>query len=230
MTASSAHPTPKHLKASYLAESETLLRETLGTPLFYLPGPILALLVVLFLDYSALTLRSASLPAVPGLTWAFGRFPTFGSYGPGNYIPATFLFFTILVVLWLGVRYARWVSTVYAITTTRVIIQRGILSRDFDQIPLLQVRGVDVHQSILDRLFGYGTVVISSESGNRQTRLGNEAWNGIPRPFELQKLIESATQSLSQSHSAPAVPAVAPAPIVAPAPVAAPDAPLPAPA
>jgi Bacterial PH domain len=190
---------PRHLKGAYLAEGETLLRETLGTSWYYLPGPVLALIVMLSLDYTALTLRSATLPAVPGLTWALGGLPSIGPYLPVNYLGATFLVLTILALLWLVVRYARWISTVYAVTTSRVIIQRGILSRDFDQIPILQIRGIDVHQTIADRILRYGTIVISSEGGDRQTRLGNEAWKGIPRPFEFQRIIESATQHLSQS-------------------------------
>jgi membrane protein YdbS with pleckstrin-like domain len=211
----SRSPTPKHLKATYLAQGETLLRETLGTLLFYLPGPVLALLLALFFDYSALTVRFTALPAVPGVTWAFGQFPTVGQYAPANYLGFFFIAVTIVAVLWLGIRYARWISTVYAVTTSRVIVQRGILSRDFDQIPVLQVRGMDVHQSFADRIFGYGTIVISSEGGNRQTRIGNEAWKGIPRPFELQRIIETATQNLARNNSASAV--VVPAPLAAPA-------------
>jgi Bacterial PH domain len=200
MTAVMPSATPRYLKATYLAANESLLRETLGTPLFYLPGPILALLVVLGLDYSVLALRFPALPAFPGLTWAFGQLPTFGQYGPVNYVSFLFIVLTIMAVLWLGYRYARWISTVYAVTNTRVIVQRGILSRDFDQIPIPQVRGMDVHQSILDRIFGYGTVVISSEGGDRRTRLGNESWAGIPHPFDFQRLIESATQTLAQHN------------------------------
>ncbi len=204
---------PRHLKASYLAEGEGLLRESLGTPWFYLPGPVLALMVVLFFDYVALTLRSAALPAVPGLTRAFASLPTVGPYGPGNYVAVLFVLLTIVVVLWTIVRSARWVSTVYAVTTSRVIIQRGILSRDFDQIPVLQVRGIDVHQTILDRMLHYGTIVISSEGGNRLTRLGNEAWQGIPRPFEFQRIIEAATQNLAKSNSGTPPPAAPAAPV-----------------
>jgi PH (Pleckstrin Homology) domain-containing protein len=213
MSTAMTSATPRYLKATYLAPNESLLRETLGTPIFYLPGPILALFVVLGLDYSILAVRFPALPPFPGLTWAFGQLPTFGQYGPANYVSFFFIALTILAVLWLGYRYARWISTVYAVTNTRVIVQRGILSRDFDQIPIPQVRGIDVHQSIADRIFGFGTVVISSEGGNRQTRLGNESWAGIPHPFDFQRLIESATQTLAQHNGAGEVaPARPPAP------------------
>jgi hypothetical protein len=201
MSVAIASTTPKHLKATYLAGGETLLRETLGTPLFYLPGPVLALFATVFLDYSALSIRFSGLPAVPGLTWFLGGFPSFGPYAPANYLTVLFDILTIVALLWLAVRYLRWISLVYAVTTSRVIIQRGILSRDFDQIPILQVRGVDVHQTIFDRVFQYGTIVISSEGCNRKTRIGNEAWEGIPHPFEFQRLIETATQNLAQNNA-----------------------------
>jgi uncharacterized membrane protein YdbT with pleckstrin-like domain len=71
-----------------------------------------------------------------------------------------------------------------------VIVQRGILGKDFDEIPVNQVRGVDVHQTLGQRVLGYGTVRVSSEGGSR---LGNEDWKGIPKPFRFQKLIENAT-------------------------------------
>jgi uncharacterized membrane protein YdbT with pleckstrin-like domain len=175
--------------------------------------------VVLFFDYTLLTVSYPVLPAVPALSSLLGALPTVGQYHPGNYLGVLFILLTIVAVLWLTVRYVRWISTVYAVTSSRVILQRGILSRDFDEIPILQIRGIDVHQTIVDRLFHYGTIVISSEGGNRLTRLGNESWAGIPRPFELQQIIESATQRLAQNNSA-AMAAPAPqAPVPPPPPV-----------
>ena len=103
-----------------------------------------------------------------------------------------FLFLVFLGLIRLLVRYFRWIRTVYAVTSRRVIVQKGILGRDFDEIPVLQVRGVDVHQSFFQRVLGYGTVRVSSEGGSR---LGNEDWVGIPKPFRFQKLIENAAQN-----------------------------------
>ena len=199
---------PKYLRATNLANGEALLRETRATALFYFPGPIVWLVIVLFFDYTALTVDRPSVPAVPGLTWLFGLLPSIGSSPVTTYLPEFFLVLTLLVVLWLLIRYLLWTRTVYAVTTSRVIIQRGILSRDFDEIPILQIRGADVHQSFLQRILRYGTIVISSEGGNRA---GNETWRGIPRPFEFQRLIEAATQALSRNIAGGPAPAYAPA-------------------
>lgn len=188
---------PRLLKATYLAETEGLLKETRATALYYFPGPVFWLFVFGLLDYSAFALRNG-FPDFPVLTPLFrDHFPTVGSYSPGAYLTILFSFITLLLLLWLLVRYLRWISTVYAVTTTRVIVQSGILGKDFDEIPIAQVRGVDVHQSAAQRLLGYGTVRVSSEGGGH---LGNEDWLGIPRPFEFQRLIESASQVLARGH------------------------------
>jgi hypothetical protein len=188
--------TPRYLRASYMAPQESLLEETRATKLYFFPGPVLALLILFALDYGAQSVRSAgSLPAVPGITNAFSMLPTVDGYPPGTYLLVFFLLLTIIALLWLLVRYLRWITTVYAVTTSRVIVQKGILSRDFDEIPVTQVRGVDVRQSVLQRLLGYGTIRVSSEGGGGRS-IGNEDWVGIPKPFNFQRLVEGATQNL----------------------------------
>ncbi|MCI4349387.1 MAG: PH domain-containing protein [Thermoplasmata archaeon] len=201
---------PKLLKATYLADAEGLLRETRSTALYYFPGPVLAILVTLFLDYSAAAYRSASLPTVPGLQSIYDHLPAISGTGPGSYLLSFFLILTMLSVLLLLIRYLQWISTVYAVTSTRVIIQKGIFSRDFDEIPVTQVRGVDVHQTFVQRVLRYGTIQVSSEGGHS---LGNESWHGIPKPFDFQRVIESASQSLLRGTWAgnpPAPPAPGP--------------------
>jgi hypothetical protein len=192
---------PKYLKATYLADSEALLRETRATKLYFFPGPVFWLLVVLIIDYVALSVKYPSWPAVGGLTsWLATKFPTVGSTGPGSYLLILGVLLTILVLLWLLIRFVRWVATVYAVTSSRVIRQKGIFGRDFDEIPIAQVRGVDVHQSFGQRILGYGSVTVSSEGGTGRS-IGNEAWHGIPKPFEFQRLVENATQNLSRGSA-----------------------------
>jgi len=184
---------PKLLRSAYLASTEGLLKETRATGLFYFPGPVFALFVVAVLDYSAFAAQYSWAP-LPGLTAFWGNFPSVAGYSGPAFVVLLLGILTLIVLLWLLVRYLRWVSTVYAVTTHRVIVQKGIFSRDFDEIPIPQVRGVDVHQSVGQRILGYGTVRVSSEGGSS---LGNEDWEGIPKPFEFQRLIEGATQVIA---------------------------------
>jgi len=189
---------PKHLKATYLADREYLLEETRATKWYYFPGPALWAII-----FGALTLLSAEAAY-------FGSNGTLAQDASLHFISsdATFakyvtLFYALIflvTLLWLLVRYLRWIRTVYAVTSRRVIIQKGILGRDFDEIPVTQVRGVDVHQGLLQRMLGYGSVRVSSEGG---TRVGNEDWKGIPKPFRFQKLIEDATQNRDTPYLTP---------------------------
>lgn len=186
---------PKLLRAMYLADTEGLLRETRATVLFYLPGPLLWLILALLGLWSALGLRYGWAGIGP-VTDAWRRLTNSLGGSSVTYLITAFEILALLLALWLLIRYLRWISTVYAVTTHRVIIQRGIFSRDFDEIPIPQVRGVDVHQRIFQRMLGYGTVRVSSEAGSR---LGNEDWEGIPKPFEFQRLIEAANQAITRT-------------------------------
>jgi hypothetical protein len=187
---------PKLLKATYLADQEVLLEETRATALYYFPGPVAWLVLFGLLSF----FTAAAAYGWPGQIAAYSS--ALGSLASGLHLDAgTFerylfyllLFLVLIDIVRILIRYLRWVSTVYAVTSRRVIIQKGILGRDFDEIPVLQVRGVDVHQSAGQRLLGYGTVRVSSEGG---THLGNEDWKGIPKPFKFQKLIENAVTNL----------------------------------
>ena len=196
MASTAPRSMPKHLKATYLADQEYLLEETRGTALYYFPGVVLWLLVFGFLALFTATAAydwpgqiahySGALRTLAG--WVHVDATTFEKY-----LLYVLLFLVFVGLIWLLVRYLRWISTVYAVTSRRVIIQRGILGRDFDEIPVLQVRGVDVRQTAGQRLLGYGTVRVSSEGGSR---VGNEDWEGIPKPFRFQKLIEDAVTNL----------------------------------
>ncbi|HKV89838.1 MAG TPA: PH domain-containing protein [Thermoplasmata archaeon] len=189
---------PRYLKATYLADGELLLRETRATKLYYFPGPILWLLVALGFDYLAASVRYPAWPPVPGLTSRFASLPAIAAKDPGSYLVIVSLLLTLVVVLWLLVRFLRWISNVYAVTSSRVILQRGIFGRDFDEIPIAQVRGVDVHQNVGQRILRYGSVQVSAEGGTGRS-IGNEVWHGIPKPFEFQRLVENATQGLARN-------------------------------
>jgi membrane protein YdbS with pleckstrin-like domain len=194
---------PKHLKATYLADQEYLLEETRATKWYYFPGPVLWVLIFGALSYEGWGAMHSWAGTVTFRNWT-GKFASDIHLNAGEFrwiLAALFSLLLLVGVLWLFTRWLRWIRTVYAVTNRRVIVQKGILGRNFDEIPVTQVRGVDVHQSFGERLLGYGTIRVSSEGG---TRVGNEDWYGIPKPFKFQKLIENATEAVNLP--APAAP------------------------
>ena len=185
-------PPPKYIRAAYLAPGEAILRETRATLLYWLPAPAFWLIVLGAFDY-AIASAAWGWPGLPYLTGAFGTLTSHSLAGHTLlfYVAALFGVLTLGALLWLLYRYLRWISTAYAVTTNRVIVQRGIIARYFDEIPVIKVRAIDVHQSGWQRLLGYGTIRITSEGENR---IANEAWRGLPRPWEFQKLADAAAQ------------------------------------
>jgi membrane protein YdbS with pleckstrin-like domain len=196
---------PKHLKATYLADQEYLLEETRGTKLYYFPGPVLWTLFWGILALASANVAYSSFPSWGSVTQYLSLNQWTHSTSTSMYVTLAYAILFLIGVLWLLVRYLRWISTVYAVSSRRVIVQKGILGRDFDEIPVTQVRGVDVRQTVLQRMLGYGTIRVSSEGGSS---VGNEDWKGIPKPFRFQKHIEDATQNLSNppQYAPPAPP------------------------
>ncbi|HYA70576.1 MAG TPA: PH domain-containing protein [Thermoplasmata archaeon] len=199
MSTTTPRKMPKLLKATYMADQEALLEETRATKLFYFPGPILWTVVFGFLALLAAPTLTSAVPTLWSGATTWLTLSNYVSSTVQKYFAYFWLILFLLGLIWLVIRYFRWITTVYAVTSRRVIIQRGILGKDFDEIPVTQVRGVDVRQSFGQRILGFGTVRVSSEGGNR---LGNEDWKGIPKPFRFQKLIENA-MAAQQTASSP---------------------------
>jgi uncharacterized membrane protein YdbT with pleckstrin-like domain len=200
MSTQAVQSPPRLLRRASLADGEQIRAETRATKLYYFPGPIIVLLLVLGIDYAATASRYSWLPAVPTLTPFFSALPSVGGMTGATYALGFFLILTLVVLLVLAFRYYRWIRTVYAVTSSRVIVQTGVFAREFHEIPINQVRGIDVHQTFVQRLLGYGTIRLSSEGG---ARVGNEDWVGVPDPFNFQRVIETASQNITRGQAPP---------------------------
>ena len=68
-------------------------------------------------------------------------------------------------VLWLTVvPLLRWRTTHFVLTTRRVLIREGILTRSGIDIPTNRINTVQSRSSFLDRILGCGTLIIESAS------------------------------------------------------------------
>ena len=61
-------------------------------------------------------------------------------------------------------RWARWLTTRYVVTTKRVLVRSGIVTRVGRDIPLYRINDLGSEQGPLDRLFGCGTITVSDAS------------------------------------------------------------------
>jgi uncharacterized membrane protein YdbT with pleckstrin-like domain len=82
------------------------------------------------------------------------------------------------------VPYLRWRTTHYVITSHRVMVRRGILTKNGKDITLSKITDVSFQQTVIDRLIRSGSLHIESAGDSPDENLTN-----IPRSNEVQQLI-----------------------------------------
>ena len=68
----------------------------------------------------------------------------------------------LAAAIWFGVPFLRWRTTVYEVTTRRLRLREGIVSRSGRDFPLNRISDVSFSQDLLDRMFGCGRLVVES--------------------------------------------------------------------
>jgi uncharacterized membrane protein YdbT with pleckstrin-like domain len=77
----------------------------------------------------------------------------------------------------------RRATTELAVTDQRVLFKQGVFSRHTIEMNRSKVESVDVDQSVLGRILGYGTVVLRGTGGSL------EPMTNVAHPFKLRSHI-----------------------------------------
>ncbi len=77
----------------------------------------------------------------------------------------------LIVLIFTVVPFLRWRTTHFVITSHRVLVRRGILSRSGRDVPLSRINDVSFEHSLFERLLGCGTLVIESAGERGQVSL-----------------------------------------------------------
>ncbi|HWU67987.1 MAG TPA: PH domain-containing protein [Stenotrophobium sp.] len=88
----------------------------------------------------------------------------------------------------LLVVYVRYQSTELAITNRRIIAKFGFISRRTIELNLGKIEGIEVSQTVLGRIFDYGSLTMSGV-GSLQ-----EPIHGIARPLEFRRAFMTAME------------------------------------
>lgn len=92
----------------------------------------------------------------------------------------------VLVAAILGFNdFLRYISSEFAITDKRVVIKVGLLRRHTVELLLSKVETIGVDQSILGRLFNYGTIIVTGTGGTK------EPFSGIANPLEFRRQVQA---------------------------------------
>ena len=104
----------------------------------------------------------------------------------------------LAVMLWLIVPVLRWRTTTYELTTRRMRVRSGIVTRHGRDIPLARINDVSFEKGLLDRLLGSGRLVVESAGEHGQILL-----NDIPRveftQATLFRLVEEEQRRLERN-------------------------------
>jgi hypothetical protein len=109
---------------------------------------------------------------------------------PDPYTVAAGLLFVLGLIVFLRMMIRKW-STEIGITSHRFVERFGLLSMRTNEIALPNIEGVRVHQSVLGRLFGYGTIRIEG------TGVDSVTTPSIADPVGFVRAIQTAKEHLA---------------------------------
>ena len=105
----------------------------------------------------------------------------------------------LALMLWLMVPVLRWRTTMYELTTRRMRVREGIVTRRGRDIPLARISDVSFAKGPLDRLLGSGRLVVESPGEHGQIVLTD-----IPRVEFVQatlfRLVEDEQRRLERNE------------------------------
>ncbi len=154
------------LRRHFLAPTERVLLEMHPSKWWYFPGPcLLGLLLVLPLDYLVLARLFGGLPALP---WLSAHLASAAASHPVDWTVGLGGAALLLTAFWLGwliYRTVQWAEQTYAVTDERIIQQTGLVLHVIQDIPVRQIRDVNVYQRRLGAwLLRYGNLRFKSLS------------------------------------------------------------------
>jgi uncharacterized membrane protein YdbT with pleckstrin-like domain len=96
---------------------------------------------------------------------------------------------------WTLVRYMKWVTTNFVITSHRILHRHGVFAKAGVEIPIDRVMNVNFAQTVGERIIGAGSLLI--ESGGED---GQQTFTDIRKPQDVQKLILAASTATMRAH------------------------------
>ena len=90
----------------------------------------------------------------------------------------------LVIVVVFGIPLLRWRTTHFVVTSERVVMRSGVLSRTGRDVPLSRINDVSFHTSFFERLLRCGTLVVESAGERGQVTLTE-----IPHVEQVQRTV-----------------------------------------
>lgn len=97
----------------------------------------------------------------------------------------------VFILVWQTlIPFARWLTTQYVFTSRRIIVRRGLITREGRDMPLSKVNNVSFSVSLLGRIINYGTLVVESASDD-----GDLVIDDVPNVEDVQRNVYELHES-----------------------------------
>jgi uncharacterized membrane protein YdbT with pleckstrin-like domain len=103
----------------------------------------------------------------------------------------------VVAYIWAQIIYT---TSEFAVTNKRVVIKVGWLRRRTVETMLSKVEGINVEQSIVGRLLGYGSIIITGTGGSQ------EPFRNIGSPFEFRRQVQAQVSAAEEYQRTPPKP------------------------
>ena len=104
--------------------------------------------------------------------------------------PWFYLGIAAVIVILIANGIVRWLTTLHVITNERLIYRSGFIAKQGTEIPLEVIQNVAFNQTLFERIFGTGDLMIESAGTHGQTR-----YKDIPDPEMVQSFIYKAREA-----------------------------------
>ena len=100
----------------------------------------------------------------------------------------------IVSYIWAQILYT---TSEFVVTNKRVVIKVGWLRRRTVETMLSKVEGINVEQSLVGRILGYGSIVITGTGGSQ------EPFRNIGSPFEFRRQVQAQVSAAEEYRPPP---------------------------
>ena len=139
--------------------------------------------------------------------------------GASLFVGAGTIFFLLVPHFWIGLflvfgvplyNFLVYKKIYYAITDKRVLMQGGLVGRDFEMVDFDQITNTEVNVGVADKLFGSGntgTILISTAGTFTYSRSGQIAkpyrFSNITNPYDVFKFFKKVSHDVKTDINYP---------------------------
>ena len=122
-------------------------------------------------------LFAALLFAISALLWMY-------SLVPEDYNKSDIFWLVLFFAGWGGYQFLKlWVIEM-AVTNKRVVLRKGIIAIDTDELKNMKIEGIEVEQSVMGRILNYGNVCFGGVG------VGRLVFANVSGPLEIKRRAE----------------------------------------